>query len=108
MGRVNYYEENDNYSVGMEVELSCDLCYDCRHVHSLELPGTEYLHGRPFESHCWGSDEVIVNGSGPDMSIIDAKARMGCAAHDKTASAVISSTCVDQNCIRKRYLYACQ
>jgi hypothetical protein len=54
------------------------------------------------------SDEVIVNGSGPDMSIIDAKARMGCAAHDKTASAVISSTCVDQNCIRKRYLYACQ
>lgn len=53
------------------------------------------------------SDEVIVNGKGSDMSIIDAKARMGCAAHDKTASAAISSTCVDQNCIWKRYLYAC-
>ncbi len=53
------------------------------------------------------SDEVIVNGSGPDMSIIDAKARMGCAMRDRTASAMISYTCLNQSCSRKRYLYAC-
>jgi hypothetical protein len=54
------------------------------------------------------SNEVIVNGSGPDMSVIDAKARMGCAAQGTTASAVIDSTCIDQNCAWKRYLYTCQ
>ena len=53
-------------------------------------------------------DEVFVNGSGSDMSVIDAKARMGCAAHDTTTSAMIESTCGNQSCTWKRYLYACQ
>ena len=53
------------------------------------------------------SDKVLVQGSGGDMSIINAEARRGCAIHGKTASAAISWTCVDQYCMTKRYLYAC-
>jgi hypothetical protein len=53
------------------------------------------------------SEKVIVQATGGDMSIINAEARRGCAMHNKTASAMISWTCVDGYCVTKRYLYAC-
>lgn len=51
-------------------------------------------------------DKVIVQGTGGDLSVIDAEANRGCAMHGRVAQR-ISYTCLDGYCIRKSYLYAC-
>ena len=53
------------------------------------------------------SDKVKVQARGGDMAVIDEEARRGCAIHGRSAVQV-SYICLDQYCIRKEYLYACQ
>jgi hypothetical protein len=52
-------------------------------------------------------DKVIVEASGNDHSLIQAEARKGCQIHGREPVS-ISYSCMDQYCIRARYLFACK
>ena len=52
-------------------------------------------------------DKVIVQATGNDQAVIDAKAREGCALHGRKPVAV-SYRCLDGWCTQKEFLYACQ
>ena len=52
-------------------------------------------------------DKVIVQATGNDMSVIRAKAREGCAIHNRYP-VEISFNCLDGYCMQKNYLFACK
>lgn len=52
-------------------------------------------------------DKVIVEASGDDKAVIEAKAAEGCGLYGRRAIP-LSKQCQDAYCMRVRYLFACQ
>ena len=50
---------------------------------------------------------VVASGMGTTDGMVQEQAQKGCAMHGRHAVA-ISYSCLDQYCIRKRHLFACQ
>ena len=50
---------------------------------------------------------VVASGMGTTDDMVQTEARKGCAMHGRYAVA-ISYSCLDEFCIRKRHLFACQ
>ena len=50
---------------------------------------------------------VVASGMGTADGMVQEQAQKGCAIHGRHAVA-ISHSCLDQYCIRKRHLFACQ
>lgn len=53
------------------------------------------------------SDKAIIQLSGADFSVADAKAEEACGIHSKRAQQV-SHTCIDRHCMKRNVLYACK